>query len=174
MNSISIELYVTLPTWPNGHIPQKFEFSKWFFIDFWLMKNIIFNKTGSFVGRNTSNHACQIFSSKGNCETMYHWFFLLEITSGQNNEQSKCLLRPQLFILGPDLSVRSSYYTNDTHCVTLKTTPTSYASYMGISIQIKHDINNIYINAAQRKPAHATTSIKQWSALKCLLFVSVT
>jgi hypothetical protein len=80
MNSISIELYVTLPTWPNGHIPQKFEFSKWFFIDFWLMKNIIFNKTGNFVGRNTSNHACQIFSSKGNCETMDHWFFLLEIT----------------------------------------------------------------------------------------------
>jgi hypothetical protein len=45
-----------------------------------LMKNIIFNKTESFVGRNTSDHACQIFCSKGNCETMYHWFFLLEIT----------------------------------------------------------------------------------------------
>ena len=38
-----------------------------------------FNKTESFVGRNTSNHACQIFSSKRNCETMYHWFFILEI-----------------------------------------------------------------------------------------------
>jgi hypothetical protein len=44
------------------------------------MKNIIFNKTESFVWRNTSNHACQIFCSKSNCETMYHWFFLLEIT----------------------------------------------------------------------------------------------
>jgi hypothetical protein len=33
-----------------------------------------------FVGRNTSNHACQIFCSKSNCETIYHWFFLLEIT----------------------------------------------------------------------------------------------
>ena len=36
-----------------------------------LMKNIIFNKTKSFVGRNTSNHTCQIFCSKSNCETMY-------------------------------------------------------------------------------------------------------
>ena len=46
------------------------------------MKNIIFNKTKSFEGRNTSDHACEIFSSKSNCETiaMYHWFFLLEIT----------------------------------------------------------------------------------------------
>ena len=34
------------------------------------MKNIIFNKTESFVGRYTSNHACQIFCSKSNCETM--------------------------------------------------------------------------------------------------------
>jgi len=50
------------------------------FIDLRLMKNIIFNKTESLVGRNTCDHACQIFCSKGNCETMYHWFFLLEIT----------------------------------------------------------------------------------------------
>ena len=47
---------------------------------FRLMKNIIFNKTESFRWRNTSSHACQIFCSKSNCETMYHWFFLLEIT----------------------------------------------------------------------------------------------
>jgi hypothetical protein len=40
------------------------------------MKNIIFNKTKSFVGRNTSDRACQIFCSKSNCETMYHWFRL--------------------------------------------------------------------------------------------------
>jgi hypothetical protein len=31
------------------------------FVDFRLMKSIIFNKTESFVGRNTSDHACQIF-----------------------------------------------------------------------------------------------------------------
>ena len=47
---------------------------------FRLMKNIIFNKTESFVRRNTSNHAFKIFCSKSNCETMYHWFSLLEIT----------------------------------------------------------------------------------------------
>jgi hypothetical protein len=29
MNSIFMKLYVTWPTWPKGHIPQKFEFSKW-------------------------------------------------------------------------------------------------------------------------------------------------
>ena len=45
-----------------------------------LKKNNIFNKTESFVGRNTSNHACQILCSKSNCENMYYWFFLLEIT----------------------------------------------------------------------------------------------
>jgi hypothetical protein len=43
------------------------------------MKNIIFNKNANFVGRNTSDHACQIFCSKSNCETMYHWVFLLAI-----------------------------------------------------------------------------------------------
>ena len=41
---------------------------------------IIWNLTVIAVGRNTSNHACQICFSKSNCETMYHWFFLLEIT----------------------------------------------------------------------------------------------
>jgi hypothetical protein len=50
------------------------------FVDFRRMKNIIFNKNERFVGRNTSNHACQIFCSKSNCETMYHSVFLLEIT----------------------------------------------------------------------------------------------
>ena len=44
------------------------------------MNNIIFNKTESFGGRNISGHACQIYFSKGNCESVYHWFFLLEIT----------------------------------------------------------------------------------------------
>ena len=76
MNSIFMKLYVTWPTWPKGHIPKKFVI----FVDFRLMKNGIFNKTEGFVGKNTSNHACQIFCSKSNCETIYHWFFLLEIT----------------------------------------------------------------------------------------------
>jgi hypothetical protein len=49
------------------------------FVDFRLMKNVIFNTTESFVGRNTSNHARQITSSKSTGETMYHWFFPLEI-----------------------------------------------------------------------------------------------
>jgi hypothetical protein len=35
---------------------------------------------GTTIGRNTSNHACQIFYSKSNCETMYHWFFMRKIT----------------------------------------------------------------------------------------------
>jgi hypothetical protein len=30
INSIFMKLYVTWPTWLKGHIPQKFEFSKWF------------------------------------------------------------------------------------------------------------------------------------------------
>jgi hypothetical protein len=50
--------------------PQKFELV--IFVDFRLMKNIIFNKTESFVGGNTCDHICQIFCSKRNCETMYH------------------------------------------------------------------------------------------------------
>ena len=45
-----------------------------------LMMNIILNMTDRFVGRNTSNHACLIFCSKSNCETVYRWFFLFEIT----------------------------------------------------------------------------------------------
>jgi hypothetical protein len=38
----------------QGHIPQKFE---GIFVGFRLMKNIIFNKTKSFVRRKTSDHA---------------------------------------------------------------------------------------------------------------------
>jgi hypothetical protein len=30
MNIIFMKLYVTWPMWPKGHIPQKFEFLKWF------------------------------------------------------------------------------------------------------------------------------------------------
>jgi hypothetical protein len=44
------------------------------------MKNIIFNETESVRGRNTSDHVCQIFCSKSNCESVYHWCFLLEIS----------------------------------------------------------------------------------------------
>ena len=50
------------------HIPLTFEV---IFVGLRLMKNIIFNKTKRFVWRNPSDHACQIFCSKGNCENMY-------------------------------------------------------------------------------------------------------
>ena len=30
INNIFMKLYITWPTWPKGHIPQKFEISKWF------------------------------------------------------------------------------------------------------------------------------------------------
>jgi len=71
MNMIFKKLYVTWPTWP-----QTFEV---IFVGLRLTKNIIFNTTKSLVWMNPSYHACQILYSKGNCETMYHWFFLLEI-----------------------------------------------------------------------------------------------
>ena len=53
----------------QGHIAQKYEV---IFVGFRLMKNIIFNQTKGFVGRNSSDHARQIFCSKSKCETMYH------------------------------------------------------------------------------------------------------
>jgi len=44
-------------------------------------------------------HVCQILSSKSNCETMHvSLIFPPRDNRGQNNEQSECLLRPQLFI----------------------------------------------------------------------------
>ena len=61
------------------------------------MKNIILNK--SFVGKNTSDHACQIFCSKSNCNYISLIFPPQDI-HGQNNEQSEYLLCPQL--LGTD------------------------------------------------------------------------
>jgi hypothetical protein len=65
--------------WPLDHVGHvTYSFINMLFIS--TMKNIVFNKTENFVGRNTSDHACQIFCSKSNCETMYHWFYLLEIT----------------------------------------------------------------------------------------------
>ena len=62
------------------------------------MKNIIFNKTESFVGRNTSDHACQIFCNKSNCEVNASLFFPPQDIRGQKDDQSECLFRPQLFI----------------------------------------------------------------------------
>ena len=47
----------------QGHIPQKFDV---IFVGFRLMKNIIFNKTKGFIGRNTSDHTRHIFCSKSN------------------------------------------------------------------------------------------------------------
>jgi hypothetical protein len=40
MNSIFMKLYVTWPTWPKGHIPQKFRIFEVIFVVFRLMKNI--------------------------------------------------------------------------------------------------------------------------------------
>ena len=37
------------------------------FVDFRLTKNIFFNKTDRFLGRTTSNYACQIFCAIRNC-----------------------------------------------------------------------------------------------------------
>ena len=79
MNIKFMKLYVTWHTWPMWHTSEMW-IVEVIFVEFRLMKNIIFKKTESFVWRNTSDHACQIFCSKSNCETMYHWFFLLEIT----------------------------------------------------------------------------------------------
>ena len=69
-------------------------------VAFRLMKNIIFNKIESFVGRTTSDHACQMFCSKCNCETMHHWCFLLEITvvkilNNLNVFSAHCYLYPR-------------------------------------------------------------------------------
>ena len=43
MNSIFMKLYVTWPMWPKHHIPQKFEFLKWFlyFLDWWRILFLI-------------------------------------------------------------------------------------------------------------------------------------
>ena len=67
------------------------------FVLFRLMKNIIFNQIESLVGRNTSDHACQIFCSKSNwnCVSL---IFPPRDYRGLNNEQSECLLRPHLSI----------------------------------------------------------------------------
>jgi hypothetical protein len=86
INSIFMKLYVTWPMWPKGSHISGIWFFEVNFVVSKLMKNIIFNKTESFGGRNTSNYACQIFCSKSNCETVYHsylsprcWFLILEI-----------------------------------------------------------------------------------------------
>jgi hypothetical protein len=67
------------------------------FVDFRLMNNTIFDKTESFVGRNTSNHNCQIFCSKSNWKYV-SLIFPPRDNRDQNNEQSEYLLGPQLFI----------------------------------------------------------------------------
>ena len=69
------------------------------FVDFRRMKNIIFNKTESVVAwGNTSSHACQIFWSKSNCETIYHSVFLLEITVVKTmNNMNDCSARSYLY-----------------------------------------------------------------------------
>ena len=76
MNSIFMKLCDNV-TWPMWHISEI-----WIFEEHFLIRQ-------TFVGRNTSNHACQIFWSKSNCETMYHWFF-----PPRGKKKSECLLRP--------------------------------------------------------------------------------
>jgi transposase len=75
------------------------------FVDFRLMKNIVFNKTESFGRRNTSNHAFQIFCSKSNC--MWNCVSLIlppRDNRGQNNEQSECFAPPTaIYTHGPGL-----------------------------------------------------------------------
>ena len=70
---------------------------------FRLIKNIIFIKTESFLGRNTSDHACHvslIFAPRDN--------------RGQINEQSECLFRPQLCIptvpVEPNICMSPCFY----------------------------------------------------------------
>ena len=92
MNSIILKLYVIWPTWPKRSHTSEIWIFEVIFVDFRQMKNIICNKTETFVGRNTSNHACQIFCSKSNCETA-SLIFPPRDYRGQKNEQSECLLR---------------------------------------------------------------------------------
>jgi len=73
-----------------------------------------FDKTESFVGKNTSNHACQIFCSKSNCETIYHWCFLLEITVVKiMNNLNVCSAQSYLY----PRSRFKSYYEVDLFCL---------------------------------------------------------
>ena len=68
------------------------------FVIFRQKKNIIVNKTERFVGRNTSNHACQISCSKSNWNYV-SLIFPLPDHRIQNNEQDECLLSNTSFIL---------------------------------------------------------------------------
>ena len=60
---------VLVPICPGAEVSRILSIFVVIFVIFRLMKNIIFNKTESFVGRNTSDHACQIFCTKSDCET---------------------------------------------------------------------------------------------------------
>jgi hypothetical protein len=68
--------------WLLGHVCHvTYNFINMLFISTVILMISSTHMTVSYVGRNTSNNACQLFSSKGNCETMHHWwFFLLEKT----------------------------------------------------------------------------------------------
>ena len=77
MNTILIKLYVTWPTWPKVHIPQKFEFSKWswLFLDWWRILFLIrlkVSKGGTLVTMPVKYLAPKV--------TVKLWFFILEIT----------------------------------------------------------------------------------------------
>jgi hypothetical protein len=93
------------------------------FVVFRLMRNIIFKKTESCVGRNTSDHACQIFCSKSNCETMYHWFFLLEITVVKKMKNlNVCPAHSYLYWRSTVCSAHSYLYPRSTVLVNIKKT----------------------------------------------------
>ena len=52
--------------WNSDKMAQALWIFKVIFAVLRMMKNIIFNKTESFIGRNTSDHACKMFCSKRN------------------------------------------------------------------------------------------------------------
>ena len=78
-----------------------------------------FNKTDSSIGRNTSNHACQIFCSKSNFETMYHWFFLLEITVVKKWTIWMFARSTAIYTHGPGLSEQATFWSDVSVCFAL-------------------------------------------------------
>ena len=98
MNSIFMTLCHMTNMTKRSHTSEILIFEV-IFVDFRLTKNIFFNKTASFIGRNINNHACQIFCSKRNCETLYHWFFLLDITMVKKmNNLNDCSAHSYLYL----------------------------------------------------------------------------
>ena len=67
-------------------------------ITLWKEKNPIYFGVITIIPfDNTSIHACQMFCSRSNWNYV-SFSFPPRDNGGQNNEQSECLLHPQLFI----------------------------------------------------------------------------